>query len=461
LEISHTILENLLLDENFSRKVIPFLKAEYFQDPQERLVFGLLQKFIQKYNKTPTKESLLIDLGNRDNIGQKELERAVSLIESFDKRDVVEQWLLDNTEVFVQNSAIYNAIQKSISIYDNHKKGTGKASLGSIPAILHDALSVSFDSHIGHDYLEDYKARFEYYHRVEHKVPFKLDWLNKVTGGGVSQKTFSVFSGGPGGGKTMLMCDCAAFNLVYGKDVLYLSLEMSEEEISRRVDCNLLNIPISDLELVPWSSYENSIIKVREQAHGGRLIVREFPPTSASADTFRYTLNELFLKQEFKPDIIYIDYMNICASARMKPSSSAFHLYVRAISEELRGLGVEFNVPVITGSQYNKEGYQSSDPGLEDNADSFSAAFSPDFTCAIIHTEDLRQLGQCVLKQTGKNRFRSNNKFTRCVVGYDETHMRYYNLEADQQNIVDFEPRKKDHSTPAKFDMSLFKEFKA
>jgi replicative DNA helicase len=432
-DISSLILVNLVVDEGFTRKVIPFLKTEYFQEEEERLVFDLTHKFLMKYNKLPTKEALLIDLSNRENISQQVSEKSKAFIHKIEEKKVDPKWMLDQTEDFCKKRAIYNALMKSVEIYGDK---TGKHSINAIPNLLQDALGVSFDTRLGHSFLDDYEARFKYYHHVEHKIPFDIDWLNLVTGGGVSKKTLNIVAGGQGGGKSLALCHFAAYNLISNRNVLFISLEMSEEEIAKRIDANILDIPIADLAQIPWGAYETKIGKLRSTTQG-KLIIREFPNGSAGSANFRYLINELNLKQDFVPDVVYIDYMNICASSRVKLSSTRLDLYVKYISEELRGLAQEFNVPVLTANQFNKAGYTSSDPDLADNSDSFLSTAAADFTCAIINaSEELSRLGQTLFKQTGKNRYYDITQNTRGVIGIDRSKMRLYNVDPKEQDGI-------------------------
>jgi archaellum biogenesis ATPase FlaH len=426
--LERTILANLLYNEEYLRKVLPYLKLEYFHNQNEALTFKLISSYLVKYNTIPSKSTLLVDLsqlqsGINENIFKDTSETIKSLNE--DKQDLA--WLLDNTEKFCQDKAIYNGIHKSIEILDDK---SGKLAKGSIPTILSDALAVSFDTHIGHDYLEDWEQRYNFYHNTEEHIQFDIDILNKITDGGVTKKTLTILLGGVGFGKTLMQCHFAAANLVKGKNVLYITMEMSEEKISERIDANLLNIPLKDLKLLPKDLFEKKIAKIREKTIG-KLVVKEYPPTSAGADNFRHLLNELRLKKKFTPDIVYIDYLNLCKSSRVKFSGDLY-TYIKTVAEEIRGLAVENNIPIISATQLNREGFTSSDPGMEHTSESFGLPATCDTMWVIVTTEELEALNQVLFKQI-KNRYNDANSPRRFIIGCDRSKMRLYNVEGQAQ----------------------------
>ncbi len=387
--IEKLILSNLLCNEEFGRKAIPFLKSEYFQDRSLRALFDTIDVFVKQYNKFPTKDALTIELDNDKTIAAY-FNEVVDVVTQLDDQPVSNiEWLLDQTERFCQDKALYNAIMKSIQIIENDKE---KLSKGSIPQILSEALSVSFDSHIGHDFLEDSDARYDFYHKKEKKIPFDLDYLNKITKGGLPNKTLNVVLAGTGVGKSLFMCHCAAANLSKGNNVLYVTMEMSEERIAERIDANLLNVTVDELTMLPKDAYEKKIERVRQKTNS-KLIIKEYPTASAGAGHFRHLLNELKLKRNFRPDIIYVDYLNICVSSRLKYGANVnSYTYIKAIAEELRGLAVEFDLPIVTATQTTRSGFTSSDIGLEDTSESFGLPATADFMFALISSEELQDL---------------------------------------------------------------------
>lgn len=422
----HLILSYLSENEEYARQVLPFIQVEYFSERSDKLVFELISNYIVKYNRCPTKEALIIDLNEKEGIQDDVFKSASSLLSSLKIDDKTSlEFVRDSTERWCQDRAIYNALMSSISIIENKDE---KVSRGSIPQILTDALAVSFDSSIGHDYLSDWEERFEYYRRVENKIPFDLEMFNTITGGGLPKKSLTIFLAGPHVGKTMTMCHCAAYNLYSGKNVLYITLEMSEEAISKRIDSNLLNIPIEELDTYPKEMFEKKIAQVRGKTRG-QLIVKEYPTASASVANFRHLLNELKLKKKFVPDIIYVDYMNICASARIKRSAGAnMYEYVKSIGEELRGLAVEFDAPMVTASQVNREGGKSSDFDMTDIAESYATGMTSDAIFALIATDELKEMNQILVKQL-KNRFSDLNNHTRFVIGVDRPTFKLHDVE--------------------------------
>lgn len=440
MRIEHIIFGNLIENEEYGRKVIPFLKEEYFTDTVDRKIFSIIHEYVGKYNNFPTKSAVEIDLNDVGGLSDDQFKIAKEVVSSLDKsedRDVA--WLVDNTEKFCKDKALYNALMQSIQIVDDSKKDS--ISVGSIPQILTDALGVSFDSHIGHDWLNDAEERYEFYHRKEVRIGFDLDFFNKITQGGLPRKTLNIALAGTGVGKSLFMCHNAAQNLMSGQNVLYITLEMAEERIAERIDANLLGVTLDDLKDLPQAIYYKLVGKVKERAKG-KLIVKEYPTACAGSANFRHLLNELKIKKNFIPDIIYIDYLNICASSRIKPGSNVnSYTYIKAIAEELRGLAVEFNVPIVSATQTNRSGFSNSDVGLEDTSESFGLPATADFMFALITSEELRQLNQIMVKQL-KNRYGDPSVHKRFVIGVDYSKMRLYNVEASAQtDIVQDEDR--------------------
>ena len=432
-----TILKNLIFNEDYARKILPFIKSEYFTDNTEKILFEEVEEYINHYKHLPTYESLVINFAESKKLTEQQVQDSVEMLreinaERNEPSDV--EWLIDNTEKFCQDKAIYNAIMKSVKILDNK---SDKDSKGSIPQLLSDALGVSFDSSVGHDYVEDSENRFDFYHRHETKIPFDLDIFNKITKGGLPTKTLNIALAGTGVGKSLFMCHVAGSCLSQGQNVLYITMEMAEERIAERIDANLLNIDISDLHAISKQDYDRKFSAMRVKTQG-KLIIKEYPTAAASALHFRALLNELQLKKSFKPDIIFIDYLNICASARIKPGSNVnSYSYIKAIAEELRGLAVEFAVPIMSATQTTRSGYTSSDPGLEDTSESFGLPATADFMFALISTEELEQLNQLMVKQL-KNRYNDPNTFKRFVIGIDRGKMKLYDVEQGaQDDLVD------------------------
>ena len=440
MRIEHIIFGNLIENEDYGRKVIPFLKEEYFTDVVDRKIFSIIHEYVGKYNNFPTKSAVEIDLNDVGGLSDDQFKLAKEVVSGLDKsedRDVA--WLVDNTEKFCKDKALYNALMQSIQIVDDSKKDS--ISVGSIPQILTDALGVSFDSHIGHDFLNDAAERYEFYHRKEVRIGFDLDFFNKITQGGLPRKTLNIALAGTGVGKSLFMCHNAAQNLMSGQNVLYITLEMAEERIAERIDANLLGVTLDDLKDLPQAIYYKLVGKVKERAKG-KLIVKEYPTACAGSANFRHLLNELKIKKNFIPDIIYIDYLNICASSRIKPGSNVnSYTYIKAIAEELRGLAVEFNVPIVSATQTNRSGFSNSDVGLEDTSESFGLPATADFMFALITSEELRQLNQIMVKQL-KNRYGDPSVHKRFVIGVDYSKMRLYNVEASaQEDLVQDEDR--------------------
>lgn len=354
MAIETTIFSNLIFNEEYARKVIPFLKGEYFSDPKDRITFQIIDEYVAKYNALPSKEAMAIDLSNKTGLNEQTFKSVVEAIEGLTKEDTQTDWLVDQTEKFCQEKAVYNAIMESIQILDDK---TGVKSKGSIPQVLSDALGVNFDTHIGHDFIENAEDRFEFYHKKENRLPFDLDYFNKITNGGLPNKTLNIILAGTGVGKSLTMCHMAAANLLSGKNVLYITLEMADKEIAKRIDANLLDIPIQELEIIPKDIYDKKMDKVKGKT-SGKLIVKEYPTACAGSANFRHLINELKLKKKFMPDVIYIDYLNICMSSRIKHGANVnSYTLVKAIAEELRGLAVEFDVPLISATQTTRSGY--------------------------------------------------------------------------------------------------------
>ena len=467
LAIENAILGNLVYSEEYSRKCIPFLKEEYFTSQDQKTVFRLIKEYVDKYNAFPSKEALAIDLSNKDGISEETFKNSKELIAglSVDTETKIE-WLLDQTEKFCQDKAVYNAIMSSIQLLDDKKTVEGK---GSIPKILSDALGVSFDTHIGHDFLEDSEERFDFYHRKEEKIPFDLEYFNKITKGGLPKKTLNICLAGTGVGKSLFMCHCAASNLVNGKNVLYITMEMAEEKIAERIDANLLDTPVDQLALLPKDAYDKKVQRVRSKT-SGKLIVKEYPTACAGSANFRHLLNELKLKKNFVPDIIYIDYLNICMSSRIKNGANVnSYTLVKAIAEEVRGLAVEFNVPVVSATQTTRSGYSNSDLGLEDTSESFGLPATADFMFGIHTNEKLEGFSQIMVKQL-KNRYNDPGLHRRFVIGIDRSKMRLYDVEQSAQDLTDDSPvmdntkfgnEDNERSKPkSKFDKAKFAGFK-
>src|SRR5210317_289350 len=430
IEIS--ILRNLIFNEDYTRKTLPFIKELYFTKREEKILFQEINSFVEKYKNLPTKESLLIELGYRKDINEEELKSVKELITSFNAEEVEQQWLLDTTEKFCKDRAVHNAVLDGIKILDGKDE---KRTQEAIPSILADALAVSFDNHIGHDYIEDADARFKFYHTKEKKYQFDLSYFNKITKGGVPSKTLNIALAGTGVGKSLFMCHCASAYLAQGLNVLYITLEMAEERIAERIDANLLDVSMDDLHALPKDLYDSKILKVKNKTNG-KLIIKEYPTASAHAGHFRSLFNELALKKSFRPDVVFIDYLNICASARFKGGNVGSYFFIKAIAEELRGLAVEFNVPIFSATQTTRTGFVSTDIGLEDTAESFGLPATADFMFALQSNEELEQLGQMKVKQL-KNRYNDPGMNRSFIIGVDRAKMKLYDVENSQQNIVD------------------------
>ena len=431
-QIEFLILRNLLHNEEYIRKVIPFIKSEYFEDKNQKIVFEEIHSFVLEYNQPATKEVLCIEIEKRIDINEQEFKEITQVISCLEDVATEFNWLVDTTEKWCRDRAIYLALMESIHITDGKD---AKKNRDSIPTILSEALAVSFDTHIGHDYLLDYEQRYESYHRKEEKIEFDLEYFNKITKGGLPNKTLNIALAGTGVGKSLFMCHVASSVLLQGRNVLYITLEMAEERIAERIDANLLNVPIQDIGDLPKQMFENKVMNLAKKTQGS-LIIKEYPTASAHSGHFKSLLNELALKKSFKPDIIFIDYLNICSSSRFKGGSNInSYTLVKSIAEELRGLAVEFNVPIMSATQTTRSGFGSSDVELTDTSESFGLPATADLMFALISTEELEGLGQILVKQL-KNRYAATDKYKRFVLGIDRSKMRLYDVEQSAQNDI-------------------------
>ena len=431
--LEQTILRNILTDEQFMRKVLPFVKPDYFEGVY-RILFKEAGKFVAKYNKLPTAESFKIELDQNDRLSGEQYTMAVDILPNlFSSEKVDDEWLLNTTEKWCQDRAIYNAIMESISIIDGKHESLTK---GALPDLLSKALGVAFDVNVGHDYVENAEQRYEFYHTEESRIPFDLEYFNKITKGGLPNKTLNIALAGTGVGKSLFMCHCAASCLTQGQNVLYITMEMAEERIAERIDANLLNVPIDQLDKMSKDMFTTKVADISRKTTGS-LIIKEYPTGSAHAGHFRGLLNELKLKKQFVPDVIFIDYLNICASSRMKGMGGAINSYnyIKAIAEELRGLAVEFDVPIISATQTTRSGYGNTDVGLEDTSESFGLPATADLMFALISTEELEQVGQLMVKQL-KNRYNDPTNHKRFVIGIDRAKMRLYDVEESEQTLM-------------------------
>ncbi len=432
--IEQTILRNLLDDEQYMRKVIPFIKPDYFQGIYKTL-FKEVGKYIGKYNKLPTQETLVIEL---EDLNEEQYNMAMDIVPHlFVKEPIDANWLDDATEKWCQDRAIYNAVMESISIIDGKHESLTK---NALPELLSKALGISFDTNVGHDYVENAEQRFEFYHTEEDRIPFDLDYFNKITKGGVPNKTLNIALAGTGVGKSLFMCHVAANALTQGKNVLYITMEMAEERIAERIDANLLNVPIDQLENMSKDMFTRKVNNLAKKTNG-KLIIKEYPTGSAHSGHFRALLNELKLKRQFEPDMIFIDYLNICASSRMKGMGGAInsYTYIKAIAEELRGLAVEFDLPIFSATQTTRSGYSNTDVGLEDTSESFGLPATADLMFALISTEELDKLGQFMVKQL-KNRYNDPTMHKRFVIGVDRSKMRLHDVNETEQTLQDDTP---------------------
>ena len=430
--IETTILRNLVHDEEYARKTIPFIQPDFFEDKSEKIIFEETTSFINKYDSCITVEALNIEVENRTDLTEEEVKNIVTISKEFTNTPVDSQWLLDTTEKWCRDRAIYLALMESIHIADGNDE---KRNRDAIPTILSEALAVSFDNNIGHDYLQNYEDRYEYYHKTEDKIPFDLEYFDKITKGGLPNKTLNIALAGTGVGKSLFMCHHASSVLLQGRNVLYITMEMAEEKIAERIDANLLNVPIQQLVDLPRNMFDKKVNRLADKTQG-TLIIKEYPTAAAHSGHFKALLNELALKKSFKPDIIFIDYLNICASSRYRAGSNVnSYSFIKAIAEELRGLAVEANVPIVSATQTTRSGFASSDVDLTDTSESFGLPATADLMFALISTEELESLSQIMVKQL-KNRYNDPTIHKRFIVGIDRAKMRIYDCEQKAQEDV-------------------------
>ena len=454
--VENTILRTMVHDEDYLRKVLPFIEPSYFEDRKDRVIFDEISKFIVKYDKPVSQEILKIEIGNRDDVTDEEHKQLIDQITLLDKEPVNGDWILDTTEKWCKERAIYLALMESIKIADGQDSKKGR---DAIPSILSDALAVSFDNHIGHDYLEDYEQRYEVYHRKEEKIPFDLEYFNKITKGGLPNKTLNIALAGTGVGKSLFMCHMASSILLQGKNVLYITLEMAEERIAERIDANLLNVNIQEIAELPKVMFDNKVNTLSKKTQG-QLIIKEYPTASAHSGHFRALLNELALKKSFRPDIVFVDYLNICSSSRYKGAANInSYTLVKSIAEELRGLAVEAEVPIVSATQTTRSGYGSSDVELTDTSESFGLPATADLMFALISTEELEQLGQIMVKQL-KNRYNDLSVNKRFIVGIDRAKMRLYDCEQTAQDDILDSGQESGYDEPESKFKSKFAELK-
>ena len=454
--VEFLILRNLLHNEEYVRKVIPFVKADYFEDHNQKVVFEEILSFVEEYNKPATKEILCIETEKRQDINDSSFKDITDLIGSLEDEPSEFEWLVSTTEKWCRDRAIYLALMESIQLADGKDDTKGR---DAIPSILSDALAVSFDNHIGHDYLQDYEERFESYHRKEDKIPFDLEYFDKITKGGLPNKTLNIALAGTGVGKSLFMCHVASSALLQGKNVLYITLEMAEEKIAERIDANLLNIAIQDITDLPKPMFETKVTKLSEKTQG-TLIIKEYPTASAHSGHFKSLLNELALKKSFRPDIIFIDYLNICASSRYRGNANVnSYSYIKAIAEELRGLAVEANLPIVSATQTTRSGFASSDVDLTDTSESFGLPATADLMFALISSEELEGLGQILVKQL-KNRYNDPTINRRFMVGIDRAKMRLYDCEQSAQSDLVDSGQEEEYNNEEKKPKKSFEGFK-
>jgi replicative DNA helicase len=452
--IERTALTQLVTNEQYARKVLPFIKKDYFSDKTERTIFEEITKFVDKYNKIPTQTSLEIEVQSRKDLNEHEYNKVVEVIKTLEHTDVDFEWLVDTTEKFCKDKAVYNAIVEGISIIDGKDK---TRDAGAIPSILTDALAVGFDNSVGHDYLLDAESRFEYYHTIEQKIPFDLDFFNRITKGGLPPKTLNIALAGTGVGKSLFMCHMAANCLSQGKNVLYITLEMAEERIAERIDANLMNVSMEDLHDLPKQMFESKMDYIIKNTTG-TLIVKEYPTAAANSAHFRGLIKELAIKKSFKPDIIFIDYLNICGSSRFKGASNVnSYTMIKSIAEELRGLAVETNVPIMSATQTTRSGFSNSDVGLEDTAESFGLPATADLMFALVSNEELDALNQIAVKQL-KNRYNDPTSNKRFVIGIDRAKMKLFDVKVEEQKgLADSnQTKEKDNFAEPVFDKTDF-----
>lgn len=426
MTLENTIISNLIYNEEYFKKVFPYIKEEYFDEIVSKKILNSLSEYVSEYQGLPSVEALKITLEERKDLNETMFKEVIEKVESLKTDPTTDyEWLLDQTEKFCQDKDLYNSIRKSILIYDGQDKEFDK---GAIPELLSKSLAISFDTHIGHDFLEDYNSRYEYYHRKEERIPFDIDIFNTITKGGLPKKSLTLLLGATGTGKSIVKCHMAAAHLLYGKNVLYITAELSEEEVGRRIDANIMDITLDEVADLPLSTYEKRMSRFKDKTCG-KLIIKEYPTSSAHVGHFRHLLNELRMKKNFKPDVIYLDYLNICASSRLKGNSAAnSYTLVKSIAEEVRGLAVEYNVPIVSSSQLNRDGYNNSDVDLTNTSESMGITHTADAIFALITSEDLEASKQLMIKQL-KNRWGDLNNFRKFVIGLDKSRMKLYNAE--------------------------------
>ena len=457
--LNQLVIRNILNNEEYTRRVLPFIQPEYFEGVYSQL-FKQIAKYVHKYNVLPTIDAFKVQLDETDSLSDEQFRHAQEVLPELFKGDDSDlTWLLDTTEQWCQDRALFNAVMESISIIDGKHKELSK---NALPDILTKALGVTFDTNVGHDYIASAEERYEFYHRTEERVAFDLDYFNKITKGGVPKKTLNIALAGTGVGKSLFMCHCAAANLTDNKNVLYITMEMAEERIAERIDANLLNIPIDQIENLSKNMFAEKVNEIKTKTNG-QLIIKEYPTGAANANHFRALLNELKLKKSFVPDVIYIDYLNICSSSRMKAMGGSInsYTYIKAIAEEMRGLAVEFDLPIFSATQTTRSGFSSSDPGLEDTSESFGLPATADFMFALVSSEELDSLGQIMVKQL-KNRYNDLNNYKRFVVGVDRSKMRLVDADESQQNLVEDKPAfdKSDFGQGQEAEDDKFRDFK-
>ena len=455
--LEQTILKNLIQNDEFVRKTLPYIKSEFFQERDEEFLFKQVREYFLKYQTPPTPEALIIDIDEMEGVDQQLISDTLNLIKDIklDDSKTPDEWLVESTEKWCKDRAVYNGVMSSIAIIQD-KDGQS----GQIPDILREALSVSFDSNIGHDFLEDWDPRYEFMHREEERVPFDLDLMNKITKGGLPNKTLNICMAGTGVGKSLFMCHMASASLLQGKNVLYITMEMAEEKIAERIDANLLDVSLNTMNDLPKMMFEKKITRVREKTKG-KLIIKEYPTATAHSGHIRHLLQELDLKRDFTPEIIFIDYLNICSSFRVRPGSNVnTYTYIKSIAEELRGLAVEFDVPIMSATQTNRTGFTSTDVGLEDTSESFGLPATADFMFALISTEDMEELDQVMVKQL-KNRYNDPSYHKRFVLGIDRSKMRLYDCEQSAQDeLVDIGPVMDNTATGKRVSSEKQEQFK-
>ena len=455
-KVEFLILSNLIFNKEYVSKVIPFIKTDYFEDLAKKVIFEEIATFIQEYDKDISKEIVLIELENRSDLTEETYKQCVHIIDCLEEISSEIQWLIDTTEKWCKERAIYLALMEAIQIADGNDE---KKTRDAIPSILQDALSVGFDSHVGHDYLDDYQERYEFYRKKEDRVEFDLEYFNKITKGGLPNKTLNIALAGTGVGKSLFMCHVASSVLLQGRNVLYITMEMAEERIAERIDANLLNINIKDISEVPKAIFDSKLTHIAEKTKG-TLIIKEYPTASAHAGHFKALLNELQLKKSFRPDIIFIDYLNICASSRYRGNSTVnSYSYIKAIAEELRGLAVEANVPIVSATQTTRSGYGSSDVELTDTSESFGLPATADLMFALISTDELEELGQIMVKQL-KNRYNDPTMYKRFVLGIDRAKMRLFDVEQDSDSPKEEEYEYTESKLNKSFDGFTFEYYK-